>query len=222
MAQIDELRDYLKRPRLYANIDGTAEMSMGLMVLAFYLMHCLERMNYLDHVLPATWPQTKAFKGMLLLVLLVIPMLLAGRWATKSIKKHITYPRTGYVVQRKAGKSTVVVLLVVALLSAGFAALSAFAYRRYDAAAMSLIWAAVMAGSYSAFVFRLSREHLWKLIIAALMSAGLLLLAITQGGSSADFMGPAMLLVALSWLASGALTLAIYVKRTHSAACEAE
>lgn len=222
MIKRDELRDYLKRPRLYDNIDGTAEMSMGLMVLAFYLMYCLEQMNYLDHVLSATWPQAHVFKGMLLLVLVALPMVLAGRWVTKLIKKRITYPRTGYVVQRKAGKSTVVVLVVAALVSAGFAALSAFSYRRHDPAAMSLIWAAAMAGSYGAFVFRLSREHLWKLIIAALMSAGLLLLAIMQGGSRAEFMGPAMLLVALTWLASGALTLAVYVKRTHLPTCEAK
>jgi len=84
MDQIDSL---LKRPRAYENIDGVGELNFGFMCLAFALIQWLE-VNTPEH---SIWNRTYVFVVWLGLMFLVM---YAG---TKAIKKHITYPRTGFV-----------------------------------------------------------------------------------------------------------------------------
>ena len=94
----DELQNYLARPKRYDNIDGTGEMYMGLMILGFALL------GYLQTILPtdSLW-STNGFASLLFMYLILIPVLALGYWGSKAIKKHITWPRTGYVAPGAGG-----------------------------------------------------------------------------------------------------------------------
>ena len=87
----NELQNYLERPKRYNNIDGTGEMAMGLMGLGFTFL------NYLSAVLPKNSMWRHGFPSMVLFVGGLLLMFGVLHWGPKAIKKHITWPRTGYV-----------------------------------------------------------------------------------------------------------------------------
>ena len=119
----NKLQNYMDRPKRYDNIDGSGEIYMGLMFLGFGLL------NYLQTVLPkdSLW-STNGFASLLFMYLILIPVLALGFWGVKAIKKHITWPRTGYVAygaggsDAKARKSFWAVMVAVAVFAAVIAA----------------------------------------------------------------------------------------------------
>jgi len=74
----DALQDYLRRPKRYANIDGTGEIYMGLMILGFALL------GYLQTILPkdSMW-STNGFAGLLFMYLVLVPVLALGYWGVR-------------------------------------------------------------------------------------------------------------------------------------------
>jgi hypothetical protein len=92
----DPLRDIAARPQRYENVDGTTEMSFGLMIFAMTLMGYLTPIAEKNAILP------RGVAGYLLvLVGTLLPFILFGTVLTRTIKRHITYPRTGYVAYRR-------------------------------------------------------------------------------------------------------------------------
>ena len=90
----DELQNTMERPKKYDNIDGTGEMFFGLMILGFALF------GYLQTVLPehSMW-RTNVFAPFLLMYGVLLPTLGFSFLLQRVVKKHLTWPRTGYVAR---------------------------------------------------------------------------------------------------------------------------
>lgn len=208
-----EIQDYVKRPGRYSNIDGTGEMYFGVMCLGFALL------NYLQSMLPPDSIWTGKNWHQLVFMLVLLAVLGLGRGGTKAIKKHITYPRTGYV----ALKTNTWRRLLFMLISAGVAAALVFVVVLLRHIAVSLQHIGILIlyeAPYLAIAF-MSREHPWKWFVALFMALGLVAIAFAAPGSVLDRVRPSLFL-GLTWLASGGITLYLYIRRTHPPAVEPE
>jgi len=228
----NELQHYMGRPKRYDNIDGSGEIYMGLMILAFALL------SYLQTVLPkdSLW-STNGFASLLFMYLILIPVLALGYWGAKAIKKHITWPRTGYVAygaggsDAKAKKSFWTVMAAVAVFSAviaaGLACLVALE-RRHLGAMTSLAgvgyagYLAFWVPLYAFWVWRMGGGHPWKWLVLLFMALGLLVIGLTGPGNFIEGARPVMLFVGLVWVMSGGATLYSYLRHTKLPAPQTE
>ena len=87
---MDQIGSMLDRPKSYYNIDGVGELGVGFMCLAYALLGWLQ-----VHSLKAS-----VWNGMTTLFVYGGIMCLIIHFGSKAIKKHITYPRTGFVAYR--------------------------------------------------------------------------------------------------------------------------
>lgn len=212
------LRDYMDRPKRYDNIDGTGEMFMGMMLLAFALA------GYLEAGLPedsSRWLHGLVTFGVL------IPVLAFGYWSRRVIKEHFTWPRTGYAAYpRRGGRSWWTGVAAAGLLggitAAGLACLAAFTKRH---AVMSIpqmaIWASYIA-VYALWVYFMGKKDPWKWLMVVFMVLGLLAIALNIPTNSILPSKPALLFIGLVWLGSGAGTLYTYLRHTKVSAPETE
>jgi hypothetical protein len=81
---MDRIESILQRPKFYNNIDGVGEFGLGFMFLGSALLQWLP-------IQSPRWHRYGSFLGFLLLITVI-------HHGSKAIKKHITYPRTGFVV----------------------------------------------------------------------------------------------------------------------------
>ena len=81
MNQVD---NFLERPKLYYNIDGVGELSMGFMLWAFAFLGWKQQYA----------PSGSAWHSMYLLIVYVGLMFLILKFGSKAIKERVTYPRT--------------------------------------------------------------------------------------------------------------------------------
>ncbi len=208
------------RPKRYDNIDGTGEMVFGLMALGFTLL------GYLQAVLPEDSMWRHGFASMLLFFAFILLMVGLMLWVPKTIKKRITWPRTGYVAYRRGGKSwwTAMVALAAfsAIIAAGFGCLMRFD-RRHDW--ISLLWmggVATYAAGYAFWIYRMERDHPWKWLVLLFMALGLLAITLIAPGDFVGLWRPMLLFVGLTWLGSGGATLYLYIRHTQPPALQAE
>jgi uncharacterized membrane protein YhaH (DUF805 family) len=219
----NELKNYMGRPKRYENIDGTGEMSMGVMMLSFALV------GYLSAVLPegALW-RKNGLATFEIIPAVFVPIWAFQHWGVKAIKQHITWPRTGYVAYRRSGRSWWMTYAAVIVASAVFAAATAGVIalaRRFHAMSLErAVYLAVLLAMYALFILRWSREHTWKWLVLIFMALGLLAIALVvpgTGGAVKSF-PPAALFLGLVWLGSGVATLYLYIRHTQPPAPEAE
>lgn len=215
----DELQNYLERPKRYDNIDGTGEISMGVMLLGFALL------GYLQAVLPKDSRWRNGFASLLLMYLILIPVLALGYWGGQAIKKHITWPRTGYVAYRRDGKSwwtaVVATFVVSVVVGAGFTCLVILA-RRHDSISLPRMFMLVTwVPGYAFWIYHMGREHPWKWLVLLFMALGLLVIDLIVPGDVVELFRPVSLLVGLTWLGSGVATLYSYIRHTQPPAPEA-
>lgn len=209
------------RPKLYNNIDGTGEMGVGVMMLGFALV------SYLQAVLPKDLMWRNGSASLLLMAAILVPVLGFGYWGRQAIKKHITWPRTGYVAYRVGEKSwwtmNVVTFVGSGIIAAGFSCLVLLA-TRHDAISLPRIgMLAVLVVSYAVFVFRSGTgEHRWTWLVLLFMALGLVVIALIVPGDFEELSRPVFLFVGLTWLGSGAATLYLYIQRTQPPAPEIE
>jgi MFS family permease len=214
----DELQNYMGRPKRYDNIDGTGEMFMGLMILGFALA------GYLEAILPEN--SSRWMHGIVLYGVL-IPVLGFGYWVRRVIKKHITWPRTGYAAYpRRGGKSwwigIVATFLIAAVIAAAGACLMGFA-RRHDAMSIPRMgMLASIIAVYAFWVFFMCKKDPWKWLVLIFMGLGLLAITLIVPGDFIWLSHPALLFVGLVWLGSGGATLYSYIRYTQPPAPEAE
>ena len=239
-------RGRLEWHKRYDNIDGTGEMLMGLMCLAFGLL------SYLQSILPKDSIWSRNFFCMLLFMYAVLVLVMGpGYWVGKIVKQRITFPRTGYVAghslwrlmlapkgasadaapgvpTRKALWQTVLAIgLLSAIVAAGFAYWLAFEKRHLGA----MTWP-VGAGYvgylgfwvplYAFWVWRMGPEHRWKWLVLLLMGLGLLVIGLVGPGNIVEGARPVMLFVGFMWVISGLVTLFLYLRHTSPAAAEAQ
>jgi len=227
-----QLQDYLERPKRYANIDGTGEMYMGLMLLGFALL------SYLQTVLPTNslW-RTNGFASVLFMYAILVPVLGIGYWVGRTIKKSITWPRTGYVAygvgraDAKAKKSfwatRLAIAVLAAVIGAGVAGLLAFE-RRYSGATRSsfgvgyVVFLTFWVLAYAFWVWRMGRAQPWKWLVLLFLALGLLVIGLTGPADLVGLSRPVMLFVGLVWVISGVATLCSYLRHTQPPAPQAE
>jgi hypothetical protein len=214
----DNLQNYMGRPGRYENIDGTGEMAMGVMMLSFALV------GYLSAVLPegALW-RKNGLATLEFIPVVFLPIWAFQRWGVKAIKKHFTWPRTGYVAYRRSGWAWWKVIMACAALGAGSACLMIVLARRFHAPSLErAVYLAVVLAAYGFFVFRSSREHAWKWLVLVFMALGLLAIALVVPGGAVESFPPVALFLGLVWLGSGAATLYSYIRHTQPPAPETE
>ena len=209
-----EIQDYVKRPGRYSEIDGTGEMFIGFMYLGLALH------SYLQSILPADSVWTHKWHGLVFMQVVLLTVLGLGWWGTKAVKRHITYPRTGYVALRSNTRRIVLFMLI----SAGVAAALAVAvfWLRHNAVSLPRIGVLILYEATYVILACRSRDHPWKWFVALFMALGLAAIALTVPGSMDDQFRPTALFLGLTWLASGGITLYLYIRRTHPPAVEPE
>jgi hypothetical protein len=214
-----EVQDYVKRPGRYSNIDGTGEMVFGVMYLGFALL------SYLQSTLPKDSIWKRDWYSLLFMEVVLLAACGLGWWGTKAIKKYITFPRTGYVAYNWAAKCSVVTMVVAGVAGAVVSAALVFAVfygLRHNAVSPLRIGFLILYGApYVVFAF-MSRDHPWKWFVALFMALGLAAIAFTIPGSLPEQFRPIALFLGLTWLASGGITLYLYMRRTQPPAQDAE
>lgn len=217
----ENLQNYLGRPKRYQNIDGTGEMAMGVMLLSFALV------AYLSAVLPegALW-RKNGLVTFAFIPMVMIPILAFQYWGVKAIKKHITWPRTGYVAYRRSGRTwwlaIVATFIASAVIGAGVVWLTALARGSHAISLARAGYLAVLLAAYAFFVFRWSREHLWKWLVVLFMALGLLAIVLVVPGNVVESFRPTALFLGLVWVGSGVATLYLYIRHTQPLAPKAE
>jgi len=191
-------------------------MGMGMMFLGFALL------NHLQAVLPKDSMWRHGFANLLLFfggVLLMLGLIL---WISKAIKKHITWPRTGYVAFRRGGKYYWKAIAVASIGGAGSVCLIVLAMRHDAMSLVGAVYLAMLVGAYAIFIYRFSREHPWKWLVLLFMVLGLFAMTLIFPGKMVESWQPAMFFVGLTWLVSGVATLYLYLRHTQPPAPEAE
>jgi tellurite resistance protein TehA-like permease len=224
----------------YDNIDGTGEILMGLMFLAFALCSYLQTNLPMDSI----W-RTNALASLLFMYAVLFLVLGPGYLFRRVIKKRITFPRTGYVAlgmgahheNKPAGRTNVPLKkssrpyvrlgIMAAFLAAGFAGLLAIVNRRSDSASwmMRLFIAGYLAFwvlIYAFWVWQMGREYQWKWGVLSFMALGLLLMGIFGPATFDGLAHPVMWFVGVVWVVSGLATLLSYLRHTNHPAPEIE
>ncbi|MGA3028181.1 MAG: hypothetical protein ABSF98_25820 [Bryobacteraceae bacterium] len=148
---MDQVGDLLNRHRFYNNIDGVGELSAGFMLLGFALLQWLQ-----VHA-----PEGAIWHRMYVLILYVGGMCAAIHYGTKAIKKHMTYPRTGFVECRKSERwrAAAIAAPLGALVSAGVAVAL---WRHWDISAAVSLFGLAFAACYA---WGIARAVRWKWVI---------------------------------------------------------
>jgi hypothetical protein len=215
---MDQIESLLNRPKAYYNIDGVGELAMGFMCLAYSLLAWLQ----------ANAPKDSVWHGMPASIIYFGLMCLILHYGPKAIKKHITYPRTGFVEYRKRDtvwRPMILGAVVAAALSVGLG----IALRRHwnvmtPASLIGLLWAA----SYAYGIARMGMVR-WKWAVVCVVALGSLVIAANPAdlvGALADhsWHGAFMLVMTLYGavlLISGGISFWLYLRHTEAPSPEA-
>jgi hypothetical protein len=227
----DGIKSSLEWHKRYDNIDGTGDILFGFMLLGFSLL------GHLQAVLPeGTW-RHGPFGTLLFMYGVLIPVMGLGFWIRRIIKRHITWPRTGYVAgyslwrrtsesepaggqaaagvpsQKAMWAAMLALALVAALVAAGVACLMALARRHQEASLARAAFVALWVALYAFWVSRMD-THPWKWAMVLFMAMGLLAIDLIVPGGFIDLSRSDTGFIGLVWLASGGITLLWYIRRT--------
>lgn len=221
---MSDIGSLLNRPKIYYNIDGVGEFGMGFGCLGFALLLWLQVHTPKE----AIWHQMYVFLAY------VGMMWLAIHYGSKAIKKHITYPRTGFVEYRT--RDRVWTAIAAAVLAPAVIALIVFVNRRHwDVTTLASLAGLIFAAAYG-YVARTVR---WKWAVAAAMALGSLMIAFLPENligaltdeSMVTRVMPArlerafllsILLYGALWLISGGISFWLYLRHTQAAAQDAQ
>jgi hypothetical protein len=221
-----DVQNYMQRAKQYQNIDGTGEIFVGLTLLGFALA------GYLETLLPENSPTS-----MRVVVIFASLMLALGLayWVRRTIKQHITWPRTGYAAYPRHGRSWWVTTILARLIALVVAVSLAFLIRRHHWMSnvnwnlspktwnpRVVLLIVISTAAYPISISRMGRAHWWKWLVFLLMILGVITLAFIVPADFGHWEQPPVLFIALLWLGSGAGTLYSYVRHTKPAIPESE
>ncbi len=206
--QPDSIKEITKRTQRYWYEDGIWEIGFGAINLLLGLFYLL--------VAPINWVGPLSFVLVLLQVGVVLGAFRIINRLVTLLKERITYPRTGYVAYRKpASISRLKRAIYTALIAGGIGALVGAletipSAQNRTALVMAIVYAAVLI--YFGFRFSLARMYA---VVALVILWGYWIsrFALTDLYSSAAFFGGVGALI----LASGFITLLLYLRRTQPA-----
>lgn len=162
MVQSESLLD---RPKFYYNIDGVGELGVGFMCLGFVVLQWFQ-MHAPEN---SVWLKPYAFLIFGWGVCLII------HFGSKAIKKHLTYPRTGFVQYRKRDtvwRPMILGAAVSGLLSAG---LVLAVRRHWELTTPAALIGLLLAASYA---YGFARAVRWKWAVAGAMAFGSVVIAV--------------------------------------------
>lgn len=137
-----------------------------------------------------------------------------------TVKKHITWPRTGYVALSRWGNPlwrrffACTCIAVAGVVFVVIKHLGAASHTRADD------YVVLLLPAYAYWVFRMGREYPWKWLVVIFMAAGLLAISLFLPSDSITKPPLEMLFVGLVWFLSGAATLVSYLRHTQPPAEE--
>ena len=178
---MDEIAGLLDRSKAYYNIDGVGELGIGVMCFGFALIGWMQVRS----------PEASVWNRPYTLLVWMGALSLLIHYGSKAIKKHVTYPRTGFVQYSR--RDTVWRPLFLSLAVSVVAAVVLFfaIRRRLSLANPVFLMGLIFAASYARGFARTVR---WKWAVVWVMAAGSVLIALLP----ADVVGsPA----AHSWIA---------------------
>lgn len=212
----DTLRTYTTRPKRYEDVDGTADIFFGLMLLGGALASGLEAFLPADS---PRWVHGVVGYGVL------IPALGLGFWLRKFIKRRWTWQRTGYVAYRREARwwAGIAASIVIAVVLAAGAAWLLRSGGRHTGMSLSQagLWV-VFPAVYAFWIILTSREHPWKWLLLVFVLLGFLVIGLLVHGDYARVDWQVMSFFGLAWLGSGGGTLYSYIRHTEPPASEAE
>ena len=220
----DDIQNYLERPKHYHNIDGTGEIFMGLMMLAYALVGYSE----------ATMPKESFWQhhSLLFIYSVLLPVLGLGWLFQKLIKRTVTWPRTGYVAFPGGGAALGGRIIWPAVLGAVIAAGVALVLiplgligkaHHLTISLTRLLYAALFLVPYVFWIRKMCDGQQWKWFVVAFMALGLIVLAMAIPGGLFDSFFPwVALFVGLTWVVSGGVTLVRYIRHNPLPAATTE
>ncbi len=173
---MSDLTGILERPKAYYNIDGVGELGIGVMASP---MPCIGWMQVRS-------PETSVWNRPYMLLVFMGAVCLLIHYGSKAIKKHITYPRTGFVQYSR--RDTVWRPMIISFAVSVVAAVVLFFAIRHHlsmttpASLMGLVFAA-------SYAYGFARTVRWKWMVVWVMIAGSIVIALLPAdliGSLAD------------------------------------
>jgi hypothetical protein len=167
-AESKQIDEYLKRPALYRNVDGTEEINMGIMGLGVAAML---------FVYPAHAGSVRGWAGAALIYIYLGILAAIVHFGSKAVKKRLTYPRTGFAEPRctnRGGKWAV--LGAIMLASAVFGAVVSLSAFRRPLAGPALVSCGGLIVSV-AFATGIGKRVPWKQWVAAILAVGAVAIA---------------------------------------------
>lgn len=162
---MDQIGSVLERPKAYYNIDGVGELGIGIMCLGFALLGWMQ-VRSPEH---SAWNRPYAVLVFVFIVSSII------HYGSKAIKKHITYPRTGFVQYSRRDTVWRPMIIAFAVSLAASMVLFIAIRRHWEMTTPASLLSLVLAASYAHGFARTVR---WKWTVVWLMAAGSILIAI--------------------------------------------
>jgi hypothetical protein len=216
---IDQVESFVRRPRLYNNIDGVVELGGGVMLLGYALLLWLK-----------AWAPAHSFwdEGVFYLW---IALMCGVHFGMKAIKSRITYPRTGFVEYRRprgipaAALAALIPLVMVAAY-----------HRHWDVSTAAYFFGLAFATS---FAYHIARAARWKWIAVGTIVLGSIMIAFVPadnlaavasislaahpvGAKLVGILLLSFLTYGLILLVSGSISFWLYLRHTHAAAREGQ
>jgi len=208
----NSIESYMKRPARYSNVDGTIEMSFGLIALG------LATVPYVHAALPKDSVWLHGFGFFMSFYLVLAPFFCVGYFGPKVIKKYITYPRTGYMTYRCQRGSTrlrkTLIFFVSLVIAVVISALLVRGLRHGSVTTLRLGAAIACAASWPAIGFAYGRDQHWKWFVYGLLALAVAAMFLTPAWSLDAASSRGLLLVSCTYLGSGLATLWLYLHHT--------
>lgn len=170
---MDHVREFTARPRLYNNIDGVAELGLGVMLLGYALVLWL-----------MAWSPARSFWDRSAFILW-IALMCGIHFGMKAVKNRITYPRTGFVEYRRRDRTRYAILS--GMISALIPLLVLAAQRRHwDLWTAAFFFGPALAGSYAYHIARAAR---WKWAAVGAIGIGSVVIAFVPANILAALAG---------------------------------
>jgi len=198
---MDSLIDqYLRKPIRYADIDGLNDIGLGIATLGWSLIFLIPEHLPRDSVL--------ARDSWLLMPLVMGPLVLLIHFGTRLARERLTFPRTGYVAYSTSpGKYiAVIAVAVITALAAVFTASQA-------TLSVTFVMGSLVA---AASLHRLARTGLLRYGLLAGASVGIGLVLSFQDLGFREGTMWFCLLMGMTLLVSGTVTMWRYLRQTSS------
>jgi len=160
-----KIESVLERPAAYYNIDGVGELSTGVIGLGFALIQWLQ----------VHTPKDSLWNQKYLLYVYVGLMLSIIHFGSKAIKKHITFPRTGFVEYRARDTFWTPLIIALAFSTLASVAISVAIRSHWELTTPASLIGLPLAACYA---YGFARTVRWKWTVVWVMAVGSLVIAV--------------------------------------------